>query len=470
MLTAQMRLVCCSVQSADTALTQMERSRRQNIVDSLVSPPGVHPTPPGQAGLSARGRSPSPSSPAFPPRRCSLIHEESIEEDDDEMDVEEDDLQLHRTKSSARMNEDQAGLAQGSPSRHTTPTRRGTQIVRPLHSVRSSPQLLNQIFEEGESEDDDIYVKKLASPRMHIQRKSLTSPEGLRKYDHRKKRLTSSSRGTSCSSSDASDTDETDSRKRKEKLKQRMHRRDSDHSSDTDGPSGPGPSGGNRSFRGEGSGKDRDKHRDRDSDRDKDRGGKGGNNENKEGYRGTKERRHSLGSGGGKQNSVSLGKRDLSGCENLPQLEVSRKISTLSVGSNLSNLSLTSITSRSSKYLVESSPNTPRAGISPLATDVDALNEENKARTKIIHVRSKEFSDLMDRFGSTGKNDNSSTVSSKESQVKFRRRSKEKMKTDINRNGLIAKSDGELTEGEAREQQNRVVHSGVVTTKCCSLV
>jgi hypothetical protein len=95
--------------------------------------------------------------------------------------------------------------------------------------------------------------------------------------------------------------------------------------------------------------------------------------------------------------------------------------------------------------------------------DVVSMNEENKNRSRIIHVRSKDFSDLMDRFKT--KDDGSGT----RDHVKFRRRPKDKVKTDINRNGLIAHADGELTEMEAQGQQNSLAQT-TVKTKCCSLV
>lgn len=122
---------------------------------------------------------------------------------------------------------------------------------RPLKSVCSSPQLLNQIHEENESEDEDDFVPlKLSAPRGRYTHGGLASPEILRKYDQRRRRKGAGQRGTSCSSSDASDTDDTDGRSRKDKLKHKfMHRRDSsDHSSDTDGPNGGNSMGGGGSI------------------------------------------------------------------------------------------------------------------------------------------------------------------------------------------------------------------------------
>ena len=454
-------------------------AHHQSLVDSLVSPPGTHPTTTSSAGPSARG---IPHSPSFPARRISLIQEEClIEEDEEEMLVDDQGLdeQVRSAEGSDESTPPGSGSASGSPA-HGSPSRHhhhstsaGSRRagVRPLHTVRSSPQLLNQIFEEGESEDDDTLHR-----RLNIHRKAIASPEVIRKYEHRKKRLTSGNRGTSCSSSDASDTDETDSRKRKEKLKQKFHRRDSsDLSSDNDGgpnSGGNGPSAGNRSCPTDNDSGQNNRENNKDN-KDKGSSGKGRNSENRHGTKSAKERRHSIASPGAKQ-PVS-NKRDpvCNSSENLPQFELGRRISTLSVGSNLSNLSLASINSRSSKYLVESSPNTPRSQSGQSGSDVDALNEENRARTRIIHVRSKEFSDLRDRFSNSHKSDPS--LGCREPHSKLRRRSKDRIKTDINRNGLIARTDGSFSEMDASSQQHdpqtqNIVQSGVVTTKCCSLV
>ena len=444
-----------SVQSADAA------SRNKQMVESLLSPPGNHPIPPIPSASSSPSMSPSDRS-AFIQRRCSLIREESIEEEDDDVDLDSPHKAKHSRsaegytsdESDSRSNKDSTESPQRAP-----PAPRRQQKVRPLHSVRSSPQLLNQIFEEGESDEEDILPLVPSTHNSpHLHRSSVGSPEVLRKYQHhsRKKRLTKGSRGTSCSSSDASDTDDADNHKRKEKLKQRLHRRDSsDHSSDTDGPSGPGgPGGSGRHFRGGGSGNDRNDHQDKDNnDRDKN------NDDNRKSQK--REGRHS---GGGKQNGLLPSKKDSSGSENNTgtntPTDLCRKISNMSLASNLSNLSLTSLTSRGSKYVVgDSSENNTPKRMGSTKSEIDALNEENKARTRVIHVRSKEFTDLVDRFNS-GKEEISQL---KEPGVKFRRRPKDKMKTDINRNGLIARADGEVESNTGQE-------GNVVKTKCCSLV
>ena len=445
----------------------------------MISPPNNRPAPAAPSGGKG-SRSPSPGDRGFINRRISLIQEESIEEDEEEMpdsaggspsgglkqsrstdDYLSDDSCDSRSASTERNSN-----ASDSPTKSQSTNRR--QGMRPLHSVRSSPQLLNQIFEEGESEDDDLsIIRKNSSPQVR-HRSALASPDMMRKYEQhqaRKKRLTSGSRGTSCSSSDASDTDETDSRKRKEKLKQRMQRRDSsDHSSDTEGPNGPGGPGGAGRFAEGGSGHRDGGGRDNERDRDHDRNGRDRNDENRPSR--SKERRHS-----GKQNGMFMSKKESANLDtNSHASELGKKLSNLSLGSNLS---IGSLTGKSGKYLVESSANntTPKSSGSS-NKDVCTMNEENKARNaRIIHVRSKDFSDLVERFATSGagsgKGEENSTIAARDgsSSGKLRRRSKDKIKTDINRNGLIARSDGDLAQLETiRQEQN------VVKTKCCSLV
>ena len=413
-----------------------------------MSPPGIHVT------TSVPSATFTPESAS---RKCSLIQEESIEEDDEDMDINE----LHQTKSledylsddsdARSVGERSSGRSHGSPTSAPPHTRR-TSPMKPLHSVRSSPQLLKQIYEEGESDDDLSLLpkKKMHSPRCLSKQ---TSPDLLSKLDsNRKKRFSHKHRGTSCSSSDASDTDETDTRRRKEKLKHRFHRRDSsDHSSDTDGPSGVGPSGGG----GGGSLNGAKGQRTSSGSSGSDKGSKNNENKNRNGKSG-KERKQC---GFTKQNlgNLTLGVKD----ENLPP-EKERKISNISIGSGISNLSLTSLNSRSGKYL---SPR--RESEELLACEVDVLNEENKARTHVIHVRSKEFSDLMDKFrpGASDRDDSSST-SSKASGIKFRRRAKDK-KMDINRNENDAARNEDM---DCDMDMSGHTRTQVPKAKCCSVV
>lgn len=295
------------------------------------------------------------------------------------------------------------------------------QVKRPLMSVASSPQLLNQICEENETdveEEDDFVPNKLHSPKLRMSRGSCASPEVLRKYEQRKKR--SGSKVTSCSSSDASDTDDTEKRSRKDKLKPKfMHRRDSsDHSSDTDGgPSGPptGGLGGGRAATG-GGGKDRSSN--------KDRKGGGGSKGHKEGK---------SGGGGGKQHTHSC--RSKSG--------------ETSISSAISNLSMTSINSKNSlKYIVEGDEsNDSDVEDNDMKTDD---KEEMRARNYIDKVCDKENKMCEDVFSPCP-----SDCSGHQGRKVYGNRLK--IKVDINRNSCCNVQDSKL-------------HPIKIQTKCCSLV
>ncbi|CAG5117488.1 unnamed protein product [Candidula unifasciata] len=243
--------------SPRTQSSSSEHSDSSSLVHSLVSPPGTHPSP---ASASPKTTLVTPDAIFAAVRKCSLIREESQDDDDDDDldDFEMAPSELKPSKSLEILDERISEL----------PTTSSSQIIglspmsgnsgqdlasprRPLKSVCSSPQLLNQIHEENESEDEDDFVPlKLSAPRGRYTHGGLASPEILRKYDQRRRRKGAGQRGTSCSSSDASDTDDTDGRSRKDKLKHKfMHRRDSsDHSSDTDGPNGGNSMGGGGSI------------------------------------------------------------------------------------------------------------------------------------------------------------------------------------------------------------------------------
>jgi hypothetical protein len=122
-------------------------------------------------------------------RKCSLIREESLDEYDDEDDeaYDIDDLVIKPVKSLESLDDLGSGSASIVHSGHlpspsasslSSPPGSGDRGVvgvdfqpprpRPLKSVCSSPQLLNQIHEENESEDDDDLVPlKLSMPRQY---------------------------------------------------------------------------------------------------------------------------------------------------------------------------------------------------------------------------------------------------------------------------------------------------------------
>lgn len=268
--------------------SEVSGDRQRTPFDSLVSPPGTHPSPPsaGASGLLDKGstcRCPlihdmSPPSAYSTqtlsdkgtPKGCPLINEELMSEGNKtssdllrQLSIRQS-LSDSRLKGESPMSSEDAKTYHRSPEllevpspRLLPPTRPSTMTGRPLFSVHSSPQLLNEICEECES-DSEGGMEELGSRSPHTFRQqtvsqAIVSPEVMRKFERlHKMRPSASQRATSCSSSDTSDTDEIDlSRIQTDMTKQKFRRRDSsEHSSDTDGaPSGPS------SFSGRGGGR-----------------------------------------------------------------------------------------------------------------------------------------------------------------------------------------------------------------------
>ncbi|KAI7806951.1 SNF-related serine/threonine-protein kinase [Triplophysa rosa] len=114
--------------------------------------------------------------------------------------------------------------------------RKPPSITNRLTSRKSAP-VLNQIFEEGES-DDDFDMDESLPPKLSRLKMNMTSPGTAQKRYHRRK---SQGRGSSCSSSETSDDDSESHRRRLDKdtgFTYSWNRRDS-----SEGP--PGSSGGN---------------------------------------------------------------------------------------------------------------------------------------------------------------------------------------------------------------------------------
>jgi hypothetical protein len=405
-------------------------------------------------------------------------HEEEEEEEEEDEDEEEDmDTsghgeragRLRHTRSveegTARDSTDSGDSRSSSADRSSSasspihgppPSSRGrTTNVRPLKTVRSSPNMLNEIFEEeGESEEDDD-EDRLSPPTRLLQRNTVASPEVLRRYEQRKtggaarsivgKRVPGA---PSASSSDASDTEDTATSCR---AARRYHRRDSsDHSSDTD----TGPSnitqvlGGSRSSKLAAT-------------------PNAGQQDNNQENRHQQQQQQHQNRSNGKQNGV-LGKRE---CQD--EQPLSHKIH------NMSLASLSSLTSSCSsrKYRVSEASSPPgslsaRTRTKHLAatTLMDALNTVTD-KHKVIHVRSKDFSDLMDRFTPSKPPASSSSANTAAAQPKFRRRAKSNGKVDINRNGLISApaSDADASDLHRDLAQCNSVQT-VTSTKCCSVI
>ncbi|EHA98049.1 SNF-related serine/threonine-protein kinase [Heterocephalus glaber] len=117
--------------------------------------------------------------------------------------------------------------------------RRKPSVTNRLTSRKSAP-VLNQIFEEGES-DDEFDMDENLPPKLSRLKMNIASPGTVHKRYHRRK---SQARGSSCSSSETSD-DDSEGRRRLDKdsgFPYSWHRRDS-----SEGPPGSGGDGGGQS-------------------------------------------------------------------------------------------------------------------------------------------------------------------------------------------------------------------------------
>ncbi|NXA48074.1 SNRK kinase, partial [Nothocercus julius] len=124
--------------------------------------------------------------------------------------------------------------------------RRKPSVTNRLTSRKSAP-VLNQIFEEGES-DDEFDMDENLPPKLSRLKMNIASPSTVHKRYHRRK---SQGRGSSCSSSETSD-DDSESRRRLDKdsgFTYSWHRRDS-----SEGPPGSQGDGGGQSKPSNGSG------------------------------------------------------------------------------------------------------------------------------------------------------------------------------------------------------------------------
>ncbi|XP_031199973.1 SNF-related serine/threonine-protein kinase isoform X1 [Mastomys coucha] len=127
--------------------------------------------------------------------------------------------------------------------------RRKPSVTNRLTSRKSAP-VLNQIFEEGES-DDEFDMDENLPPKLSRLKMNIASPGTVHKRYHRRK---SQGRGSSCSSSETSD-DDSESRRRLDKdsgFAYSWHRRDS-----SEGPPGSEGDGGGQSKPSSGGGVDK---------------------------------------------------------------------------------------------------------------------------------------------------------------------------------------------------------------------
>ncbi|XP_052816892.1 SNF-related serine/threonine-protein kinase-like isoform X2 [Mya arenaria] len=441
-------------ESADVFKHQFPKQK--GLVMSLLSPQGIHPTP----STSLRDTSPAT-------RKCSLIQEESVDEGDEEdedADLEIDNYTelIRASKSVENLDIDENHSQNASPVREVRDREDQSTsmfVKRPLLSVASSPQLLNQICEENESEEDEDFVPPRLSlhSRVLTKRNSVASPEVIRKYEQRRKHRTSvGSRGTSCSSSDASDTDDTEGRSRKDKLKQKfIHRRDSsDHSSDTDGgPSGHGNGGFGRGLGGGGSGGNNGRGGD-------DKGDGGGKRDRKGGSPKSGHSHH----GKGKQNHLSF---KIGG-----DLIKAGSVGRISECSTVSNNSLSSLRSRSSlKYVIERDENISDSDAEDNADGeneggdnelkklrkslLEKLNQENKMKSRLNKLE-KGDSSVLKKSSTEDLNKLILARCSLSCSITGKENSGRGLKMDINSNMSC--------------KQSCKVDPVKIETKCCSLV
>ncbi|XP_014739545.1 PREDICTED: SNF-related serine/threonine-protein kinase [Sturnus vulgaris] len=200
--------------------------------------------------------------------------------------------------------------------------RRKPSVTNRLTSRKSAP-VLNQIFEEGES-DDEFDMDENLPPKLSRLKMNIASPSTVHKRYHRRK---SQGRGSSCSSSETSD-DDSESRRRLDKdsgFTYSWHRRDS-----SEGPPGSQGDGGGQSKPSNGNG-----GVDKTSPGDNSKGG--GN---------------PSGSSGGSTNTTSGSTRRCAGYGNSMQLS-SRSAGELVESLKLMSLCLGSQIHSSTKYIID---------------------------------------------------------------------------------------------------------------------
>uniref|UniRef100_A0A0L8GDD4 Uncharacterized protein n=2 Tax=Octopus bimaculoides TaxID=37653 RepID=A0A0L8GDD4_OCTBM len=437
---------------------------KHSIVQTLVSPPGTLPSP------SCRNPS-SPQKTSFN-RKCSLIKEE-LGDDDGVASGGSEEVEVKATRSVENLLESKKRAVASDPIYQMD----STSVRRALHSVASSPQLLNQISEERESdEEEEISVlpssaSKTLHRSMYSCRPNLTSAE-MRKYEQHKKRRGTGQRGTSCSSSDASDTEETENIARKDKLKHKFAtRRDSsDHSSDNDGPGGlSAPSGGSRSVgrssssstRGEskqGSKGSDNNHQDKSSEK---KGQKGsGGKSSRANTTTTSYRNCSDGNSSSSSSSSSTTKQQschLNGATGCCSQLIENLCETKQTGHNFSKLCLEDRQSLLEQDSKRSKTNNQK--------DLD-VNLLNKLNSHIWEVKSRNNSDYKEiKQSAKITPDEILSMCSSDCNLHIRKgkRFGRRIKTDINRNGLKP-SMCKLS------SSSKASHSIKLETKCCSLV
>lgn len=244
----------------DSQIHTADRHTGVGVLESLVSPSAgpVSPVPIVSVAEASSGSAGLHTEISFLMCRCSMIHEDSLEAYDNDADDAEMTT-IDQSHSDSELAADDTPFGQSDvdhgfgntleipTSSHAVPAGGS----RPLVSVRSSPQLLNEICEETETADDDDVTSSAAAATIQTHVSRWTSAEQSRHLDrlhrvHRRKIAAMVPRVASCSSSDTSDTDEIVDQNGHKQRKQKpaagapanvkyLGRRDSsEHSSDND--------------------------------------------------------------------------------------------------------------------------------------------------------------------------------------------------------------------------------------------
>ena len=241
--------------------TQIQAAGFQAGMESVVSSSGgaVSPVPVVSVAEASSGAANLHSEIGLLMYRCSMIHEDSLEAYSDDVD-DANVTTIDQSHSDSELAGEESPNAPPD-SDHTffgntlevpASVHAGSTVgSRPLVSVRSSPQLLNEICEETETADDEDAPSSASAAvvQTHVSRR--TSADQSRHLDrlhrvHRRKMNPMVPRVASCSSSDTSDTDEIVDQNGHKQRKQKpaaatpanikyLGRRDSsEHSSDND--------------------------------------------------------------------------------------------------------------------------------------------------------------------------------------------------------------------------------------------
>lgn len=409
-----------------------------------LSPTSPQPTSPQPASVVA---APAPTLPPPLTKRCSLIQEE-LEEEDEDMEVEKSGELFQPVTELQQKNDADVFIGRGfEMDGRETDSQMMPSSIRPMSTGRPLMSILG--------EADGTFQK-------------FTGFGKTDRSHHRRGQF--AVRGTSCSSSDTSDTDDAPicQKPRREKTRHATRCSDGDRSSDTDAATLLL------------SRKDRSRDSSREGLQEKarrlscDMKRRLSIEEKRQSSEMIKEKRRNSISGTVKKSvSLILGQayvvRDNG-------RDASFKLNTWNSCSDLSpNVGIAANSgSLSSRHLADRTilgcilARELRLSRSEFLKESETLGRENRPRSRVIHVRSNDFSSLVDKFSPTVEEDVPKSAGAAQPDRGLRQRSKgSALKTDINRNALnsLNQSGDHLDSGEKPSSA-----STTAKTKCCSLV